>query len=84
MKGIEFIPLKKSEAATIFATSSILVSFDLEKNRYVLNMKEKSLMELSTMGYATIAKAKASSSWPYRMIESDEKELESNTFYRVI
>ena len=56
MKGIEFIPFKKSEA-TIFATSSILYPSILKKqSRYVLNMKEKSLMELSTMGHATIAK----------------------------
>jgi hypothetical protein len=84
MKGIEFIPFKKSEGYYICNFINT-VSFDLEKAKQI-RVEYEGKVTYGVIDNGTCDHCKKSKGhhhpWPYRMIESDEKDLESNTFYR--
>ena len=84
MKGIEFIPFKKSEGYYICNFINT-VSFDLEKAKQI-RVEYEGKVTYGVIDNGTCDHCKKSKGhhhpWPYRMIESDEQNFESNTFYR--
>ena len=84
MRGIEFIQFKKSEGYYICRFTNI-ASFDIEKAKQV-RAEYEGKVTYGVIDNGTCAYCKRSKGyhhpWPYRMIESDEQKLKTNTFYR--
>ncbi len=84
MNGIEFIPFKKADAYYVCRFINT-VGFDLERAKQVRAEYEGNVT-YGVIDNGVCPACKRSKGhhhpWPYRMIESDERKLAANTFYR--